>query len=374
MAPLSHVDAQGAQRARRVQAERSHHAAIVISQAFGPRATREAFDAAPGARHVVLLPGRRVGERAAGAGMVILEADALSRATLLRGIAGAAGQASPQVIRSPTLDDALPIRRLPPLSVNEARRQGRLILVAEDDKINQKVIAHQLALMGHTAEVAADGIEALRRWREGRYGLLLSDLDMPGLDGHGLAQAIRREETGGVRMPILALTANAIQGAAELCLAAGMDEYLTKPIRLHLLQASPQRWMPAAAESLPESTTVSVDATHGPASFDVSVLVDLVGDDAPTIAEFLTDYIASAQRLVAEMRRTVDADEAEQARACAHKLKSSSRSVGALRLGDLCANLEDASQAKDAPAIDAGVAALEREWAIVVPLIEAALQ
>ncbi len=348
-----------------------HHA----GETFDAHATRKAFRAAPDARHVVLLPRHRVSDRAAYAGMVTLEADALSRAALLRGIAVAAGQSSSEIMRAPSCDDALPIRRGTALSVLAARRQGRLILVAEDDKINQKVIVHQLALMGLTAEVADDGIEALQLWRAGRYALLLSDLHMPGLDGYGLAQAIRREETSEVRMPILALTANAVKGEADLCLAAGMDEYLTKPIRLQLLQSSLQRWMPDTAEPSPPALAVdhAVEPTDGPASFDVAVLVALVGDDAATVAEFLTDYMASAQRLVSEMRQAISAGQAERVGSCAHKLKSSSRSVGALRLGELCADLENASQTKDAPAIAAGVATLEREWALVVSLIETGL-
>jgi PAS domain S-box-containing protein len=343
-------------------------------EAFDPAATRVAFVAAPGARHVVLLPGHRLGNRAACAGMLALEEDALSRSALLRGVAVAAGRASPEVLRSPTRDDAPPMQRGPAPSVAEARRRGQLILVAEDDPINRKVIVHQLGLMGLTAEVAVDGLEALRSWRQGRYALLLTDLHMPGLDGHGLARAIRGEETSEVRMPILALTANAVKGEADLCLAAGMDEYLTKPIRLHHLQASLQRWLPHAAEPLPQALADAVEPARGPGSFDVAVLVALVGGDAATAADFLTDYMASARRLLAEMRQAADGGDAERVGSCAHKLKSSSRSVGALRLGELCADLENASQTKDRPALDAGVAALERQWAVVVPLIEAELR
>ncbi len=359
-----------------VQHAQAAQLSVVLHQAgtaFDADATREAFEPAPGARHVVLLPAGMPATALTALGWVAIDADALTRAALLRGVAVAAGHASPEIVRSDEDDDAAPLRRRPPPSVAEARRQGQLILVAEDDKINQKVIVRQLGLMGFAAELADDGAEALRLWRDGPYALLLSDLHMPGLDGHELAQAIRREETGGVRMPILALTANAIKGEAELCRAAGMDDYLTKPIRLHLLQACLQRWMPAAIESLPSSTAPVVAVSHELASFDVSVLADLVGDDAATTTEFLTDYLASAQRLMAAMRQAVNAHQATQAGTSAHKLKSSSRSVGALRLGDLCADVENASRTIDVAAIDAGVTALEHEWAIVVPLIEAAL-
>src|SRR3546814_14022613 len=91
-------------------------------------------------------------------------------------------------------DESAPLTQHRP-SIAEARSQSRLILVAEDDAINQKVILHQLSALGYAAEFAGTGTEALRMWRAGRYALLLTDLHMPGLDGYGLATAIRAEES-----------------------------------------------------------------------------------------------------------------------------------------------------------------------------------
>jgi CheY-like chemotaxis protein len=126
--------------------------------------------------------------------------------------------------------------RAAPLSIADARARGRLILVAEDDSMNQKVIRQQLALIGYASEIASDGEDALRRWRSGSYAVLLSDLHMPNMDGYELAAAIRRDEPAGVRMPIIALTANAGRGEADRAAAAGMDGYLTKPVPLATLR------------------------------------------------------------------------------------------------------------------------------------------
>jgi len=116
-----------------------------------------------------------------------------------------------------------------------------MLLIAEDNFINQKVIAAQLKLLGFTAEIACNGQEALVLWRTGRFAALLTDLQMPEMDGYDLAASIRREEGSGARMPIIALTANAVKQEADLCRAAGMDDFLTKPATLTDLEAMLER-------------------------------------------------------------------------------------------------------------------------------------
>jgi two-component system sensor histidine kinase/response regulator len=141
---------------------------------------------------------------------------------------------------------ASPARRRP-----AATSHPETILVAEDNKFNQQVIVAQLNLLGYRAEIADDGRAALARWREGSFALLLTDLQMPEMDGFELTASVRREEFGRRRMPILALTANALKGEAERCTAAGMDGYLTKPVQLAQLQAAIERWLGAGNPSLP---------------------------------------------------------------------------------------------------------------------------
>jgi len=120
-----------------------------------------------------------------------------------------------------------------------------LVLVAEDNEINQHVIAAQLDLLGFRAEVVGDGRAALAGWRTGRFALVLTDLQMPEMDGYALAASIRAEETYGQRTPIIALTANALKGEFERCKSAGMDAYLTKPVTLDTLGAVLRRWVPS---------------------------------------------------------------------------------------------------------------------------------
>jgi PAS domain S-box-containing protein len=125
------------------------------------------------------------------------------------------------------------------------------ILVAEDNKFNQQVIVAQLNLLGYRSEIADDGRAALARWREGSFALLLTDLQMPEMDGFELTASVRREEVGRRRLPILALTANALKGEAERCTAGGMDGYLTKPMQLAQLQAAIEHWLGAGSVSVP---------------------------------------------------------------------------------------------------------------------------
>jgi signal transduction histidine kinase/ActR/RegA family two-component response regulator/HPt (histidine-containing phosphotransfer) domain-containing protein len=214
---------------------------------------------------------------------------------------------------------------------------GARILVAEDDATNQKVIVRQLALLGHAADVARTGSEALQRWRSGSYGLLLTDLHMPEMDGYALAAAIRGEEQARQRprLPIVALTATALAGEAERALAAGMDDYLTKPLLLPRLKAALERRLVPPAAAAPPNAAPGVD---------LGVLRELVGADDALLRDFLASYREAAREAAAALRGAVAQGDAAGASAIAHRLKSSSRSVGARGLGELCDDIEHAGR------------------------------
>jgi CheY-like chemotaxis protein/HPt (histidine-containing phosphotransfer) domain-containing protein len=298
-------------------------------------------------RQLVIVPGQRGTARIESPDRVVLGGDGLRRQTLLHGAAVAAGRASPRSWREESPENSTCTHVTPP-AIAEARAQGRLVLIAEDDEINQKVILRQLGLLGYAAEIASDGKEAFRLWRENQYILLLTDLHMPEMDGYELAAAIRQVEAGPHRMPIVALTANALQGEASRAKAAGMDGYLTKPLQLDALKAALDKWLDqhkvVKAVRLPAEK--AQDAAPG-STVDLSVLNALIGDDTQVMCELLSDYLASVRRLTGELRSHSLNGEARHVGAIAHKLKSSSRSVGALALGDLCNELENAGRAED---------------------------
>ncbi|TAN72784.1 MAG: PAS domain S-box protein [Gallionella sp.] len=298
-------------------------------------------------RFVAIGRGGRRRCRVEAHGLVTMDAEVMHRLAFLEAVAVAAGRAEER--RWGELDahaGAAPA----PLSREEARRQGSLILVAEDNEINQRVILQQLALLARTADIVGNGQAALELWGSGDYAILLTDLHMPEMDGYELTAAIRAAEAGKTRMPIIAFTANALKGEAERCLAAGMDDYLGKPVQLASLKAMLEKWLPVAAE-------------HAPV--DVNVLKALVGDDPAVIREFLHDFRTSATGTAAELKAACNGGQAVQAGALAHKLKSSARSVGALALGDLCAEMEQSGKSGDAGALAALLPKFEAEMVAV---------
>jgi CheY-like chemotaxis protein/HPt (histidine-containing phosphotransfer) domain-containing protein len=228
------------------------------------------------------------------------------------------------------------------------------------------VIARQLELLGYTAHFAADGAQALAcLHEEHRYGLLITDLHMPVMDGYTLAQTIRRREAQRHeprRLPIVALTANAMPGEDARARAAGIDEYLTKPLRLEALRAALARWLPAA----------EVDEASE-AALDPSVLADVVGNDPAAIRATLEHYRTAAQPQCALLRAAGAQADWAQVAALAHRLKSSSRAVGAGRLGTLFEALEAAARAADAGAASALLARVEVERAAVEAAVAASL-
>jgi CheY-like chemotaxis protein len=309
-----------------------------------------------------------------------------------------------------------------PLPREEARKQRRLILIAEDNEINQKVILLQLTLLGHTADIAGNGREALKLWQSGDYSVLLTDLHMPEMDGYELTTAIRGSEslaakTAKPHIPIIAFTANALKGEAEHCLAVGMDDYLSKPVQLINLKVMLEKWLPLAGKAVPvgrvstRQTSVGlkpdlqstdrlsdlqepetpaavapVEMTSTPEGLsavgrvstrqtsvglkpdlqaavpvDVNVLKALVGDDEAIIAEFLHDFRISAAKIATELRTACAADQAAAAGAQAHKLKSSARAVGAMHLGELCAEMEQAGKDGDMKALKTRLPGFEQE-------------
>ena len=172
---------------------------------------------------------------------------------------------------------------------------------------------------------------------------------MPKLDGYQLSQTIRDEENGTRRVPIVALTANALKGEAEQCRAAGMDDYLSKPSPLAALKITLEKWLPVTDSAMEPVTVSAVTVANITVStpVDVSVLEGFVGKDPTVIREFLHDFHLSSKQLTAEISAACENGYAAQAGAAAHKLKSAARAVGALALGELCDTMEQKSAAGD---------------------------
>ena len=274
-------------------------------------------------------------------------------------MAVAAGRASPEI---KTEDDAVKFTAAKAPTVDEAIANGQLILLAEDNLTNQDVIRRQLNLIGYTCEMTANGLEAFNAYQTGRYALLLTDCHMPEMDGYELTGKIRTVERGsGQRLPIIAVTANALQGEAERCIAAGMDDYVSKPIAMPALIAALRKWMPlpkvpapafAPAENVVPKTNNASTHSNEAGVVDERAIKDMFGDDDETYKEILLSFVEPSQGIIADMVSACAERNARGVKDTAHKLKSSARTVGAHILADTCVALEAAGKASDWTTID----------------------
>jgi len=239
------------------------------------------------------------------------------------------------------------LEQAPPPTVVEAQRAGRLVLMAEDNETNRDVVYQQLQLLGYAAEVAVDGEEALQMWQSGRYAMLLTDCHMPKMDGFELTAAIRQAEPVGQHKPIIAITANAMQGEAERCRAGGMDDYLSKPLRMHELGVTLAKWLP-----LPQAPAAApIDASAPSWQKDPLVvwqsdmLNSVVGDDPRLHKHLLEKFLQNAHKQIDTLVRSMALNDLQTLTQTAHTLKSAARTVGAFALGELCQSLESAGRA-----------------------------
>ncbi len=282
---------------------------------------------------------------------------------LLQALAQASGRLA-QPAQSPPAIARIPAPAAPAPSVEQAAAANRLILLAEDNATNRLIMRLQLEQLGYTCEMAEDGAIALDMWRAGHYALLLTDCHMPNLDGFGLTEAIRASEPPGTRLPIIAVTANAMQGQAERCCERGMDGYLSKPLRLQELRTMLERWLPLPAAIDPGATSVAPPPTTNPV-WDVSVLTGLVGNNPLLCRRLLTRYLEDGQKEVAAIAAAATEGAADLLAGAAHTLKSSSKSVGALALAALCQTIETAGQSHDLTQVQSEINQLPSLFAAV---------
>ena len=254
--------------------------------------------------------------------------------------------------------------------MHDAEADGTLVLVVDDHPTNRGVLMHQLRALGYAAESAANGLQALALWRSRRFGVVITDCNMPEMDGYALAREIRSlQGPTALRVPIIACTANALDGEAQMCLDAGMDDYLAKPIEITGLMEVLDRWLPhprvsAAASPSPGAAAAQVPgaATSAAGTLDRKVLASLVGDDPNLINKIYGDFQRStADDLTALCRAAVRRDAELLARE-AHRVCGASRSVGAAALACIADDLQRVEDPVDWVRVDKHVTALHLEW------------
>ena len=238
-------------------------------------------------------------------------------------------------------------RRAAPASAR-AESEGTLVLLVDDHPTNRALLVRQVNTLGYAAESAEDGVEALAKWRSGRFGIVITDCNMPEMNGYDLTHTIRGLEgaAGGKRTPIIACTANVLGGEAEACVAAGMDDYLPKPVQLQDLAKKLDQWLPLGEKSLP---------------VDRKVLAAISGGDGAADLELLAEFRRVNDEDAVALEVAVDARDRSRVTRAAHRIKGAARTVGADALAAVCERLERASRADDRKAVEANMEAFHRE-------------
>jgi len=254
------------------------------------------------------------------------------------------------------LEVAAPRPTAAPVTTARPHFQDARVLVAEDNAINQTLTRLLLENLGIAALIAGDGKQAFAALQSEPIDLVLMDCQMPEWDGLAATRAIRAWEAarGRPRLPIVALSANAMPGFAETCRAAGMDDYLSKPLREADLIVLLQRWLPGKVVAAgPEAA--SLPAPDGPEDpgFDLPRLRQICRDDTAQVGEMLALFLASCADNLAALDRARNSADATACARQTHQLKGAAAYLGAHRLTDLASSAEVAAKASDWPRLAA---------------------
>jgi two-component system, sensor histidine kinase and response regulator len=259
----------------------------------------------------------------------------------------------------------------------------RRILLAEDGIVNQKVAVSLLERRGHQVVIANNGREAVDELQRQGFDLVLMDVQMPEMDGFEATAAIReRERSTGAHLPIVAMTAHAMKGDRERCLAAGMDEYLSKPIRADELYEMVERMAPAPAHGaagdaeptapVPTPTEQASETKMDYQPLDWQEALGRIGGSEAVLRDLAEVFLTEYPKMMADIRTALDAGSAADLRRTAHTLKGSAAVVAASPTVEAAQRLEKLGEAGHLGEAEATLADLEREVERLVPALREA--
>lgn len=210
---------------------------------------------------------------------------------------------------------------------------GLKILLAEDNHFNQQITTLTLQKHGYVVDVADSGRQTIEKWMDGRYDLILMDLEMPDIDGLEATAAIRRIEKGkGGHIPIFAVSAHQRASHMNKCIAAGMDDYITKPVNVEDLSMKIKNY---SAKTAPASQ----NGAEGGVLFDLSSLRGMFSESE--VRELVTLFLKRGRELIGEIDAAITTKDVASLRLKAHQLKGSSSQIHAAPLTRVAAKMED---------------------------------
>jgi CheY-like chemotaxis protein/HPt (histidine-containing phosphotransfer) domain-containing protein len=242
---------------------------------------------------------------------------------------------------------------------NMGNELPRRILLVEDNTTNQKLALALLARLGYRADLAGNGFEALEAIRRQPYDVVLMDMQMPEMDGLEATRQLRRELKSAVQPYVVAMTANAMPGDRDICLEAGMNDYVSKPIHIDelvraLLTSNPQasEQKSSTKESQPlagKAEAGAVEQPHAPISAGAKGILDpdvlenlqsMLGGEFSSLEKLVDTFLEDAPHLLVELKQFTDSGDSSGIRRIAHSLKSNGADFGALNFSELCKDLE----------------------------------
>jgi CheY-like chemotaxis protein/HPt (histidine-containing phosphotransfer) domain-containing protein len=234
------------------------------------------------------------------------------------------------------------------------------VLLVEDNAVNQMVAVTLLQKAGCRVDVANNGREGVEAAQALAYDIVFMDCQMPEMDGYEATAEIRRREGATRHTPIVAMTANALERDRERCLAAGMDDYVSKPVRVAELRTVIDRWLAAGGKGPP----ADAGARHASDEIlDVSILDDLWQVTPTGFHELVRFFLESAGKKVEALRTAAAADDRQALLRLAHAFKGSAGNLGAAALAARCAELEEHARGADAEGLGALVRDIEEHYA-----------
>ncbi|MBN1659287.1 MAG: response regulator [Anaerolineae bacterium] len=276
---------------------------------------------------------------------------------------------------------AIHAARSSPFDADMGRRHPLRILLAEDNPVNQKLALRLLDRLGYRADVAANGLEVLQSLRRQPYDVVLMDVQMPEMDGLEASRAIGDEWPADWRPRVIAMTANVTPGDRRECLAAGMADFIPKPIRVDDLVAALNNSRPLAGSAGPGALPDARATAHDTVARDeprpvldpaaLARLEEVAGGDVAFMHEMLGTFLADAPVMLAEMQQALDGGDAATLQRVAHSLKSNSADFGAEVLAGLCRELERMGKVGTLDGAAGKLALAGAEWACVRQALEA---